>query len=130
MSIVNSHCGFQPLEEVCLGDVYPAEYYDHLPSAVKDAFYTITEWTKDDLSKIEKKLQELGVNVVRPVYNSIDDCIDSNGNLLKPVVASRDDTLALGNTLYHLRNKFKTDPWRPDFFPYRGGPKLDWLLDD
>lgn len=112
MSIVNSHCGFQPLEEVWLGDVYPQNYYDHLPSAVRDAFYTITDWTKEDLGKIEKKLQELGVNVVRPVYNSIDDCVDDNGNLLKPVIASRDDTLALGNTLYHLRNKFKIDPWR------------------
>lgn len=29
MSLVNSHCGFTPLEEDWLGDVYPYEFYDH-----------------------------------------------------------------------------------------------------
>ena len=48
MSLVNSHCGFTALEEVWLGDVYPYSFYDHLPGAVKDAFYTITDWLMDD----------------------------------------------------------------------------------
>ena len=112
MSMVNSHCGFTKLEEVWLGDVYPHHFYDHLPGPVRDAFHTITNWTKEDLSKIEKKLQELGVVVRRPEYHSIDDCIDENGNLLKPVVAARDETLVLGDTMYHLRNHFKVNPWR------------------
>ena len=119
MSLVNSHCGFTTLEEVWLGDVYPASYYDHLPSAVKDAFYTITDWTKTDLNKIEKKLTELGVQVRRPEYHSIDDCIDSNDNLLKPAIAARDDTLVLGNTMYHLRNKFRRNPWQAYLNEYR-----------
>lgn len=112
MSLVNSHCGFTKLEEVWLGDAYPVEFYDHLPNAIQDAFHTITEWTKEDLSKIEKKLVELGVTVRRPEYHSIDDCLDSNDNLLKPAVASRDDTLVLGHTMYHLRNHFKVNPWK------------------
>jgi hypothetical protein len=77
MSLVNSNCGFTKLEEVWLGDVYPASFYDHLPSAVRDAFYTITEWTKEDLAPIEHKLQELGVTVRRPEYLSIDDCLNT-----------------------------------------------------
>lgn len=112
MSLVNSHCGFTPLEEVWLGDVYPYEFYNHLPSPIRDAFYTITEWTREDLSRIEKKLQELGVTVRRPEYHSIDDCLDHNENLLKPAIACRDDTLVLGNQLFHLRNQFQKNPWQ------------------
>lgn len=119
MSLVNSHCGFTPLEEVWLGDVYPSEYYDHLAPAVRDAFYTITEWTKQDLSKIENKLVELGVQVSRPTYHSIDDCLDANDNLLKPVVAARDDTLVLGNQLWNLRNHFRRNPWEAHLDRYR-----------
>lgn len=119
MSLVNSHCGFTPLQEVWLGDTYPASFYDHLPSAVRDAFYQITEWTQQDLARIEKKLVELGVTVRRPEYRSIDDCVDSNGNLLKPVVAARDDTLVLGNRIINLRNNFKTDPWKRYLDLYR-----------
>ena len=119
MSLVNSNCGFTKLEEVWLGDVYPAHFYDHLPAAVRDAFYTITEWTKEDLAPIERKLQELGVTVRRPEYLSIDDCLNKNDNLLKPAIASRDDTLVLGNHMYHLRNQFKRNPWQRYLDMYR-----------
>ena len=130
MSLVNSHCGFTKLEEVWLGDVYPAEFYDHLPTAVQDAFHTITEWTKEDLGKIEKKLVELGVTVRRPEYHSIDNCLDNNDNLLKPVVASRDDTLILGNTMYHLRNHFKVNPWKRCLDLYRESGSVIHEIDD
>jgi hypothetical protein len=119
MGLINSHCGFAPLEEVWLGDVYPASFYDHLPLAVRDAFYTITDWTKSDLAKIEKKLVELGVTVRRPEYCNIDDCLDSNNNLIKPAIAARDDTLVLGSTMYHLRNQFKHNPWQKYLDQYR-----------
>lgn len=119
MSLINSHCGFTALQEVWLGDVYPSSYYDHLPGAVRDAFYTITDWTKHDLAKIEKKLIELNVKVRRPEYNSIDDCLDIKDNLLKPVVAARDDTLILGTKMYHLRNKFKKNPWQQALDEYK-----------
>ena len=119
MNPVNSHCGFTRLEEVWLGDVYPSKFYDHLSPAVRDAFYTITEWTKEDIDKIEKKLVELGVTVCRPTYQNIDDCLDENDNLLKPVIAARDDTLVLGDQIWHLRNKFKTNPWQEHLDRYR-----------
>jgi hypothetical protein len=119
MSLVNSNCGFEPLQEVWLGDVYPASYYDHLPSAVKDAFYTITDMAKTDLAKIENKLVEFGVTVQRPVYHSIDDCLNENDNLLKPAIAPRDDTLILGNSMYHLHNQFKRNPWQHCLDLYR-----------
>jgi len=119
MSLINSNNGWDPLEEVWLGDVYPESFYNHLPSAVEDAFCTITEWTKEDLSKIEKKLTELGVVVRRPEYHNIDNCIDNNDILLKPVIAARDDTLVLNDTMYHLRNYFKVNPWQQHIDLYK-----------
>jgi hypothetical protein len=110
--LINSHNGFDPLEEVWLGGTYPAEFYEHLDGPVRDAFQTITEWTNEDLSKIHKALEEHGITVRRPEYGSIDDCIDSNGNLYKPVVAPRDETIVIGNTMYHLRSNFKKNPWQ------------------
>lgn len=112
MPMVNSHCGFTKLQEVWLGDVYPTEYYEHLSGPVRDSFQTLTQWTKDDLTLIEKKLVELGVTVRRPEYHSIDNCIDDNGNLLKPNIAARDDTLVLGSKIWNLRNRFKINPWK------------------
>lgn len=128
MSLVNSHCGFTTLEEVWLGDVYPESFYDHLPGAVRDAFQTITDWTKTDLAKIEKKLVELGITVRRPEYHSLDNCVNENGNLLKPAIAARDDTLVLGNTMYHLRNKFKRNPWQQylDLYKASGATVLEY----
>lgn len=119
MSLVSSHCGWQPLREVWLGDTYPMSYYDHLSSAVREGFQIITEWTKEDTLKIENKLQELGVKVVRPVYPAIDHCIDDRGNLLKPTIAATDDNIVLGDTLYCLRNQFKTSPWKHAIDQYR-----------
>lgn len=131
MSLVNSHCGFTQLQEVWLGDVYPHHFYDHLPAPVRDAFYTITDWTKHDLSKIEKKLQELGVVVRRPVYESIDHCVNTNGNLVKPAIAARDDTLVLGNTLYYLRNQFTKNPWQKALDEYRvSGAEIEEHIGD
>lgn len=119
MSLVNSHCGFMKLEEVWLGDVYPPNFYDHLPSAVRDAFYTITDWTKQDLCKIENKLLELGVVVRRPEYANIDNCVDQHGNLYKPAIAARDDTLVLGHRLWNLRSQFRINPWKKSLDLYR-----------
>ena len=71
--MVNSHDSWSKLQEVWLGDVYPASWYDHLAPEVRDCFHEITEKTKQDLEKIQKKLESFGVKVRRPIYNNIDD---------------------------------------------------------
>jgi len=97
--MINSHNSWSQLEEVWLGDVYPSEWYDHLEPAVRDVFQQITEITKEDLKIIENKLNDFGVIVRRPEYNSIDDFIDHNGGLKKPEICPRDTFLPLGNKL-------------------------------
>jgi hypothetical protein len=113
MSRVNSWCGFHgDLEEVWLGDCYPTVFYDHLDAAVRDAFYQITESTKQDLAKIESALTAHGVRVVRPSITHIEDFLDDDDRLLKPPIAPRDDTLVLGDRLWHLRSRYRKDPWQ------------------
>lgn len=97
--MINSHNSWSQLKEVWLGDVYPASWYDHLEPAVRDVFQQITEITKQDLKIIENKLNDFGVVVRRPEYNSIDDFVDKTGGLIKPEICPRDTFLTVGQTL-------------------------------
>ena len=109
---VNSFTGFQPLKEVWLGDCYPESFYNHLSAEVQDAFGIITEWTWQDLSKIQTVLESFNIKVQRPIFtNNIDDYIHNN-HLLKPPITPRDVSMALGNDFYHLRSYYKKDPWQ------------------
>lgn len=102
MSIVNSHTGFQPLEEVWLGDTYPEEYYDVLEPELRDFVLQVSELTKQDLSNIQQKLESLGVKVCRPEFKSVNDYLDYHGNLSKPPITPRDWALTLGDQLLVL----------------------------
>jgi len=121
MSLISSHTGFQPLEEVWLGATYPAKFYDHMDSEIRDNFYKITEWTNQDLNKIEKKLQELGVIVRRPAFTDrVDDYMDYDDYLVKPPITPRDYVLTLGNTLYIIPQGHTVEPWQAQINYYLG----------
>jgi hypothetical protein len=117
--MINSNFGFTPLKEVWIGDCYPESYYDHLPNDVADPFRQITEWTKEDLNKLQKFLEGKGIIVQRPVFESIDDYINDQEILAKPPITPRDHYLVLENTLYSLHNKLTKDPWRHAMDLYR-----------
>ena len=103
---INSYTNWGRLEEVWLGDCYPAHFYDHLESEVRDVFYAITQNTQEDLAVIQRKLEEHGVQVRRPRYDRIEDFLwpsghtTSAGQLRKPMICPRDHFLVFGNTLY------------------------------
>jgi len=104
------HNNWDPLEEIWLGDVWPTHFYDDLEPELRDAFCQITEWTKEDLNKIQKKLEEFNVIVKRPyvdgdksLYLNVD-----NNKLCKPPITPRDNNCVVGkklffgdNTLHH-----------------------------
>ena len=46
------------------------------------------------------------------MFDSIDNYIDANDNLVKPPVTPRDNYLTLGNKLYSLHNQLTRDPWQ------------------
>jgi hypothetical protein len=117
--MINSNFGFTPLKEVWLGDCYPESWYDHLPNEIADPFRQITEWTKQDTGKLQKFLENRGVVVKRPVFDSIIDHLDYNDNLVKPPICPRDNYLVLDKTLYSLHNKLEKDPWKHTMDEYK-----------
>ena len=109
--MINSNFGFTSLKELWLGDCYPESYYDHLPNEIADPFRQITQLTKEDTKKLQKFLESLNITVRRPVFDSIDDHLDENENLIRPPITPRDHYLVLDQTLYSLHNKLKKDQW-------------------
>jgi hypothetical protein len=99
--LVNSHNSWSQLEEVWLGDVYPASWYEHLESQVRDVFQQLTDITQHDLQIIQNTLENLGVVVRRPRYENISDYLEGNDQLTKPQICPRDQHLTLGNTFYY-----------------------------
>lgn len=104
--MINSHNSWSQLEEAWLGDVYPAAWYDHLDPEIRDVFYKLTEITQQDLNQIQKTLESFGVVVRRPCYDSIDNYVDSNDNLIKPEICPRDTHVVIGNRLYKQNNNY------------------------
>ncbi len=98
--MISSHSGFQPLQEVWLGDCYPGDWYQSFPNEIEDLFCKITEMTKNDLDQFQRKLQCLGVKVKRPNFESESQFRDYQGHLIKPPITPRDWAMVLDNTLY------------------------------
>jgi hypothetical protein len=108
-SVINSHNSWSQLEEVWLGDVYPAEWYDHLEPAVRDVFRELTAITQEDLQIIQQTLESMNVVVRRPTYANIDD-YTFNGVLTKPQICPRDQFVTVGNTLWYHADHIL--PWQ------------------
>lgn len=103
MKKINVHNGWDPLEEIWLGDVWPKEFYEDLDIEVRNAFNTVTDWTKEDLNIIQNKFEELGITVRRPQIdvNNKDKYIDEvTKKLLKPPICLRDNNAVIGNNLF------------------------------
>ena len=99
--MINVHNNWDPLEEIWLGDVYPAHFYDDLEPEVRDSFYQLTEWTKQDLTVIENKLKEFGVIVRRPTIDGDkSNYLFKDKFLLKPPICPRDENAVIADKLY------------------------------
>jgi hypothetical protein len=120
-AMLSSYCNFDPLKEIWLGDVYPSEFFDQCDNLKNlDAIKLINDTTLEDLAQIETVLRSLGIKVSRPKFTgAASDYMDSNGNLLKPPITPRDETMMLGSFLYHLRNVYAIDPWQDHIDRYR-----------
>ena len=128
MPVIHSNDSWSRLREVWLGDVYPTHFYDHLVPEVRDVFYQITEWTREDLAVIERKLQEFGVVVRRPQYHSIENHMIFRDQLVKPDITPRDYYTVVNNALYvpHWRPMGPGDfryPWQQVVDEYKTDPQ-------
>ena len=111
-TVIKSHTGFQPLEEVWVGDCYPPWFSDAVAEEHRDLFHKINEQTTQDLERLVKKLKELNIIVRRPEFNSINDYTDDDDNLLKPPITPRDWALTLDDTLYITPQYPKYEPFQ------------------
>ena len=102
--MINVHNNWDPLEEIWLGDTWPASFYDNLEGEIKDSFYQITEWSKEDLNVIQKKFEELGVIVRRPTIDEskreLYTVNEKSTILKKPPICPRDTHGVIGNNLF------------------------------
>lgn len=118
MSLINSYTNWGQLEEVWLGDVYPASWYDDFPSEARDVFCHLTEITKQDLDHISRALQKQGITVCRPVYDRREDFL-VDGQLTKPAICPRDRFAVIGRTLYQGLEDRVPNPWHIHLGRYR-----------
>ena len=131
-AVIRSHTGFQPLEEVWVGDCYPESFAEAVDEQHRDLFYKINEETTQDLNRLTNKLKDLDVTVRRPEFNSIDHYMDYDDNLLKPPITPRDWALTLGDTLYitpQYPNKKKFEPFQSAINLYRKNNQKVKILD-
>ena len=118
---IHSHDSWSPLEEVWLGDVYPATWYDHLEPDVRDIFHKLTEITQQDLALIQSRLQDMGVIVRRPCYEKIDHYLDERDLLRKPQITPRDQFVVIGTRLVAYNPELR--PWQPVIDQYLQDPR-------
>jgi hypothetical protein len=97
---ISSHSQWQSLQEVWIGGTYPTNFYRHLGSQTHELFSQITEITEKDFDCLDRVLRDLGVTIIRPKFDKIDDYLDEQDHLLKPPISPCDIALTLGETLY------------------------------
>jgi len=128
MTKICAYNGWDPLKEVWLGDVWPEHFYDDFPADVKEHFKTITQWSKEDLSKIESFLTSFGIAVIRPKIDNDSSLYHFHNTyynktvMVKPPIAVRDYTAVIGDTLYisdSVTINGGTSPWQETIDRYR-----------
>jgi len=89
---------WDPLKVCVVGRSYPPEFYHWIKDAhVRKLFDRIATETEEDYQAIIKKLQEFGVQVLRP--NLVDEPM-IDGKYLPPPMTPRDHMVMIGQTFY------------------------------
>jgi hypothetical protein len=130
MNDVLIYNNWDPLEEIWLGDTYPEHFYDDLQPEIRDNFYKITEWTKEDLNSVQKKFEEFNVTVKRPLFKDKSHYIDEKLNkLIKPPICPRDDNVVIGNKLFYSKEFGGCfEDMASTYNPKNVSPQSDFLL--
>ena len=96
---------WDPLRLCIVGRSYPPEFYNWIEnSRVRNLFETIAQETEEDYQGIIRKLQEFGVEVVRP---DLPTKTLINGRYLPPPMCPRDVNVMIGQKFYtcHRENQ-------------------------
>ena len=89
---------WDPLKVCIVGRSYPPEFYSWITVPhVRSLFEKIAIETEEDYQNIIKKLQQFGVEVLRPKLPTITSI---NGKFIPPPMTPRDYTVMIGNVFY------------------------------
>jgi N-dimethylarginine dimethylaminohydrolase len=125
---------WDPLKVCVVGRSYPPEFYSWITVPhVRSLFERIAIETEEDFQKIIKKLQEFGVEVLRPELAD-ENFID--GKFVRPPMTPRDYTVMMGHIFYEdyssnwsrkTYNQIKGSAW-PDCNSWHDFDQLpDWI---
>jgi hypothetical protein len=91
---------WDPLRACVVGRSYPPEFYSWIKTPhVRKLFEKMAMETEEDYQGIVKKLQEFGVQVIRPDLPSAEDCF-VDGRYLSPPMNPRDNMIMIGDVFY------------------------------
>ena len=89
---------WDPLKVCIVGRSYPPEFYSWIiVPHVRSLFEKIAMETEEDYQNIIKKLQEFGVEILRPDLPTVNYI---TGKYVPPPMAPRDHTIMVGNKFY------------------------------
>jgi hypothetical protein len=92
------HQHWDPLKVCVVGRSYPPEFYSWITVPhVRELFEKIAIETEEDYQGVIKKLEEFGVEVLRP---NLPKTNFSNGKYLQPPMTPRDYMVMIGDTFY------------------------------
>ena len=92
------HQHWDPLRVCIVGRSYPPEFYSWITVPhVRNLFEKIAIETEEDYQNIIKKLQEFGVEILRP---DLPSKTFINGQHVRPPMTPRDYTVMIGDKFY------------------------------
>jgi hypothetical protein len=95
---------WDPLRVCIVGRSYPPEFYSWITTPhVRELFERIAIETEEDYQNVIKKLQEFGVEILRPNLPSV---TFNEGRFVGPPMTPRDYTVMIGETFYNTYNPF------------------------
>jgi hypothetical protein len=98
---------WDPLKVCVVGRSYPPEFYSWITVPhVRSLFEKIAIETEEDYQAICKKLQEFGVEILRPNLPSVNFL---NGSFVAPPMTPRDYTIMVGETFFNSYNAYGFD---------------------
>ena len=106
MKTPNSFTSWQPLEQVIVGRAYSPDYFDFIEnSQVRCQLQQILAETEEDLTKLQRTIEQYGAEVLRPDLPDRDKFIQSQvqgGGAPLPPLTPRDWQITLGDKLLRV----------------------------
>ena len=103
--MINSYTSWQPLEEVIVGRAYSPDYFDFIDdSQVRGQLQQILSETEEDLTNLQRTIEQYGARVLRPNLLSKELFISGQmkGKPVLPPLTPRDWQISLGQKLLRI----------------------------